>query len=452
MSELYYPDTIAAIATAPGYGGIGIIRLSGKSLFSFIQSFYPQQPLSPRLATRCHFTQADGTVIDSGLLLYFPAPNSFTGEEVLELHGHGGPVVLNMLLNRCLALGARLAEPGEFSKRAFLNGKLDLTQAEGIADLINAQTEAAAHSAILSLQGGFSTRVHQLVTMLTDLRMLIEATLDFPEEDIDLLEIANAQKKLTTIQQQLTALLKTAQQGVILREGMQVVLIGPPNVGKSTLMNALADKEIAIVTNIAGTTRDLLKTEITIGQVPFLITDTAGLHETNDEIEKLGISRTLQAIEQANIAIVMTDHSAADQPDEIEAQLLSHLPDMVYPIFVRNKIDLTNFRAQITQKNNRSYIQISAKTGEGIDLLRQILLTKAGWQGHTEGIFLARQRHLEALNVTQQYLEEADINYYNIEIMAECLRLAQQSLGKITGEFTADDLLGEIFSRFCIGK
>ena len=450
MSQLYIAETIAAIATAPGRGGVGIVRLSGKALLPLVQQLCAGKPPQARYAHYRDFLAADGRVLDSGLLLYFPAPHSFTGEDVVELHGHGGPVVLNMVLTRCIELGARLAEPGEFSKRAFLNGKIDLSQAESIADLIDANSERAAKSALRSLNGAFSTQIRQLVDGLINLRMLVEATLDFPEEDIDFLQAADASGKLDAIRQQLEQILGNAQQGAILREGLRVVLIGAPNVGKSSLMNALAGDEVAIVTDVAGTTRDTLREEIVIDGVPLHIIDTAGLRDTDDQVEKIGIARTWSALEQADLALVLTDQRQG--VDAAVQAVLDRLPEPLPRLFIHNKIDLNHETAGVDDDGEQILIRLSAKTGDGIDLLRRELLRQVGWLGNEEGLFLARGRHLEALRAAQSYLDEADVDYQQSELMAESLRQAQQALGRITGEFAADDLLGEIFSRFCIGK
>lgn len=450
MNQLYTAETIAAIATAPGRGGVGIVRLSGKGLLPLAQQLCAGQPPKPRYAHYRDFLTADGQVIDSGLLLYFPAPNSFTGEDVLELQGHGGPVVLHMLLTRCIELGARLAEPGEFSKRAFLNGRIDLTQAESIADLIDANSERAAKSALRSLSGAFSSQIRQLVDELINLRMLVEATLDFPEEDIDFLQAADASGKLDAIRRLLGQILSNAQQGAILREGLRVVLIGAPNVGKSSLMNALAGDEVAIVTDVAGTTRDTLREEIVIDGVPLHIIDTAGLRDTDDQVEKIGIARTWSALEQADLALVLTDQR--QHVDATVQAVLDRLPEQLPRLFIHNKIDLSHEPAGADDNGRQMLIRLSAKTGDGIDLLRRELLRQVGWLGNEEGLFLARGRHLAALREAQLYLDEANVDYQQSELMAESLRQAQQALGRITGEFAADDLLGEIFSRFCIGK
>ena len=449
-----YP-TIVAIATAAGRGGVGVIRLSGRNLLPFAQQITGGKTPTPRLALYTDFLDAHKQTIDSGLLLYFAAPASFTGEDVIELQGHGGPVVMQMLLTRCLELGARLAEPGEFTKRAFLNNKLDLAQAESVADLIDASSQSAARMAIRSLKGIFSQHIHALVDNLITLRMLVEATLDFPEEDIDFLEAADAKGKLLSLQNQLAQIMTHAEQGAILREGMNIVLIGAPNVGKSSLLNALAGDEIAIVTNIAGTTRDTVREQITLDGVPIHIIDTAGLRETNDVIEQIGIERSQKAVQQADIALILID--PREGINNKTRTILESLPTSLKKIEIHNKIDLSGESATLTHQGQlsdaHSLIKLSAKTGAGLNLLKQALLTEIGWQGENESLFLARRRHIHALETAQIELENAILcNNQQIELLAEHLRLAQIACNEITGEFTADDLLGVIFSRFCIGK
>jgi tRNA modification GTPase len=451
MTELRYtPSTIAAVATAPGRGGVGVIRISGLGLLPFAAAISNGKQPKPRYATYTDFVDAAGEPIDNGLLLYFPGPNSFTGEDVLELQGHGGPVVLQMLLARCVELGARLAEPGEFTKRAFLNDKLDLAQAESVADLIDAASSTAAKSALKSLKGAFSHDIHELVEHLINLRMLTEATLDFPEEDIDFLEAANARGQLKRLQDELDHVLAHAKQGAILREGMHVVLVGEPNVGKSSLMNALAGDEIAIVTDIAGTTRDTVREEILIDGVPVHIIDTAGLRETEDVVEKIGIERTWAAVEKADLALVLVDSQTGHTAD-VDA-ILQRLPEKLSRITVFNKVDLSGQSAGVEQQEGHTRVRLSAKTQQGVKELRQLLLQAIGWQGAEEGLYLARERHLNALRRAREHLNFAELAYYQIELMAEELRLAQAALSEITGEFTSDDLLGVIFGRFCIGK
>lgn len=445
-------DTIAAIATPPGRGGVGIIRISGSNLLPFAFALSGTAP-RPRHATMADFLAADGSAIDSGLLLFFPDPYSFTGEDVLEVHGHGGPVVMQMLLARCLDLGARLAEPGEFSRRAFLKGKLDLAQAEAVADLIDAATSSAARSAMRSLQGEFSKAVHGLTEELIDLRMLVEATLDFPEEDIDFLRKADAFGRLSRLQLRLTEVFDRAQQGKLLQSGLHVVLAGQPNVGKSSLLNRLAGDELAIVTPVAGTTRDALRSTIQVEGIPLHIIDTAGLRETDDEVESIGIERSWREIERSDVVLVVVD--ARTGVGEAERKILARLPDGLRRITVYNKIDLCGHLPECHEEPDTTAISLSARSGDGIDLLRQELLRVAGWH-QAEDVFIARERHLRALAEAQQHICAAQDLVAGVlpvlELLAEELRLAQQSLAAITGEFTADDLLGVIFSRFCIGK
>ena len=442
------PDTIAAIATAPGRGGIGVIRLSGADLLPLAQALCSKQP-APRLATLADFMAADGSAIDSGLLLHFPAPHSFTGEDVLELQGHGGPVVLQMLLARCLDLGARLAEPGEFTRRAYLNGKLDLAQAEAVVDLIDASTAAAARSAVRSLHGDFSKEIHALLEQLTELRALVEATLDFPEEDVDFLEAADAFGRLERLQQRLAKVFDRAQQGRLLQGGLNVVLVGLPNVGKSSLLNGLAGDDLSIVTSVAGTTRDVVRGRLQIEGIPLHVIDTAGLRATDDEIEKIGIARTWREIERADVVVLLVDarHGVSAE----ERDILAQLPATLARITVYNKIDLAGRAAERHAEAAGVAISLSAKHGEGLDLLRQELLRVAGWHP-AEDVFIARERHLRALSETREHIATAQAQLPQLELFAEELRLAQLALSSITGEFSADDLLGEIFGRFCIGK
>ena len=445
-------DTIAAIATAPGRGGVGMIRISGSNLLPFAFALSGTTP-QPRHATMVDFLAADGGAIDRGLLLFFPDPHSFTGEDVLEVHGHGGPVVMQMLLARCLDLGARLAEPGEFSQRAFHNGKLDLAQAEAVADLIDAATSSAARSAMRSLQGEFSKVVHGLTEELIDLRMLVEATLDFPEEDIDFLRKADAFGRMSRLQIKLTEVFDRAQQGKLLQSGLHVVLAGQPNVGKSSLLNRLAGDELAIVTAVPGTTRDALRSTIQIEGIPLHIIDTAGLRETDDEVESIGIERSWREIERSDVVLVVVD--ARTGVGEAERRILARLPDRLRRITVHNKIDLCGRLPECHEEPDATAISLSARSGDGIDLLRRELLRVAGWH-QAEDVFIARERHLRALAEAQQHICAAQDIVAGVlpalELFAEELRLAQQSLAAITGEFTADDLLGVIFSRFCIGK
>jgi tRNA modification GTPase len=440
---------IAAIATAPGRGGIGVVRVSGAGLLSFAGALTGKKP-TPRHATLASFLGSDGVVIDEGILLYFPAPHSFTGEDVLELQGHGGPVVLQMLLARCLELGARVAEPGEFSQRAFLNDKLDLVQAEAVADLIEAGTAGAARSALRSLSGEFSCEVHGLVARLTELRMLVEATLDFPEEEIDVLRDTDAAQRLAGICGDLSALLARARAGSLLRSGLHVVLAGMPNVGKSSLLNRLAGEERAIVTEVAGTTRDAVRETIQVEGIPLHIIDTAGLRDTDDVVEKIGIERAWREIERADVVLQLLDARAGETP--ADHAIAVRLPSGIERIVLENKTDLAGLAAERYTRDGHVHLRLSAKSGEGMSLLHDELLRVAGWSGHGEDVVLARERHLEALTVAAEKSALAARRLDQIELCAEELRLAQEALSSITGEFTADDLLGEIFSRFCIGK
>lgn len=456
MNSATHP-TIAAIATAPGRGGVGVIRLSGKNLLPLAEKISGGKTPKPRVALYTDFLDADGRAVDNGLMLYFAAPASFTGEDVIELQGHGGPVVMQMLLERCLQLGARLAEPGEFTKRAFLNNKLDLAQAESVADLIDASSRSAARMAVRSLKGAFSQHIHALVDDLITLRMLVEATLDFPEEDIDFLEAADARGRLAELQGRLKTVLQSAEQGAILREGMNVVLVGAPNVGKSSLLNALAGDDVAIVTDIAGTTRDTVREQITLDGVPVHIIDTAGLRDTDDVVEQIGIERSQKAVREADVALILID--PAEGINAKTQAILDSLPPTLKKIEIRNKIDLAGETAEMVSDGLKlaggadTLIKLSAKTGAGLDLLKQALLNEIGWQGESEGLFLARRRHLAALHEAEAELENAALcGNRQIELLAEHLRLAQAACSEITGEFTADDLLGVIFSRFCIGK
>lgn len=439
-------DTIVAIATAPGRGGIGIVRISGPDLSPYLIGL-TGKTLQPRHARHVPFLGADGETLDDGIALYFPAPRSFTGEHVLELQGHGGPQVLQLVMERCLQLGARLAQPGEFSRRAFLNGKLDLAQAEAIADLIDAGSREAARSALRTLDGEFSRKINILRDGLIHLRMLVEATLDFPEEDIDFLERADAWGKLAALQASLSAVMAQARQGVLLREGLNVVLIGQPNVGKSSLMNQLAGYDAAIVTEYAGTTRDTLREAIQIEGVPIHLIDTAGLRETEDPVERLGIARTWAVLDKADIAVLLID--AAHGITAQEATILERLPAIPL-LTVHNKIDLAGEAPRA--KPDGKEIWLSAKSGAGIELLRRRLLEIAGWRSGGEGVFIARARHLDALRRAGDSLEKARGTGLQLEFFAEELRLAQAALSEITGEFSSDDLLGAIFSQFCIGK
>ncbi|HYF58583.1 MAG TPA: tRNA uridine-5-carboxymethylaminomethyl(34) synthesis GTPase MnmE [Burkholderiaceae bacterium] len=477
-------DPIAAIATAPGRGGIGVVRVSGRALGPVIDAVCGRA-LAPRTATLLPFRAADGGAIDTGLALHFPAPHSYTGEDVLELQGHGGPVVMQLLLERVLeagaGLGLRVAEPGEFTRRAFLNDKLDLAQAEAVADLIDASTAQAARSASRSLAGAFSTAVHGVVDALVELRMLVEATLDFPEEEIDFLERSDARGRLARVRAALDALLEGARQGALLREGLHVVLAGAPNVGKSSLLNALAGAEVAIVTPVAGTTRDRIAQSIQLEGVPLVVVDTAGLRETDDEVERIGIERTWQEVERADVILHLgvaeperggegadaaegaggaspggRDASAGDAraalAADLDAGIAARLPGDRPILRVWNKIDLAGLAPRATD----DAVWLSARDGRGVELLRAALLRLAGWHGAGEGTFIARERHLQALRDARAHLEAAAAHAARrdevLDLLAEELRLAQERLNAITGEFGADDLLGVIFSTFCIGK
>jgi len=450
-------DAIVAVATAPGRGAVGIVRASGRDLQPLIQALCGRR-LPPRLATLLPFLDADGATLDCGLALHFPAPHSYTGEDVLELQAHGGPVLLQLLLARCLQAqpGLRLAEPGEFTQRAFLNDKLDLAQAEAVADLIDASTEAAARSAARSLSGAFSLEVERLSQQLVRLRMLVEATLDFPEEEIDFLEAAGARAQLGTVETTLVQALARARQGALLREGLSVVLAGQPNVGKSSLLNALAGAELAIVTPIPGTTRDKVSQTIQIEGVPLHVVDTAGLRgqaEASDEIERIGISRSWQAIAQADAVVFLHDLGRSGQPDyaAAEADIAARLPTGVPVLHVFNKADLPGLPPPPGPG-----VLLSARTGQGLDALRQALLHQAGWQAAPEGLFTARTRHVEALRRALGHvhaaLAHAGQGNAALELFAEDLRQSHRALSEITGEFSNEDLLGVIFSSFCIGK
>ena len=442
-------DTIAAIATASGAGGIGVVRVSGALSQQIAIAILGHCPIA-RYAAYLPFYDTQQTLIDRGIAIFYPNPNSYTGEDVLELQAHGGSALMQIVLSRCIALGARQAEPGEFTRRAYLNDKIDLAQAEAVADLINASTIEAARSAVRSLSGEFSNSINTVLAKLINLRMYVEACLDFPEEEIDFISQGKVAEKLDAIIAELKTVFAKAKQGSLLREGLQVVLVGQPNVGKSSLMNQLSGEEVAIVTPIAGTTRDTIKNTIQINGLPLNMIDTAGLRETKDEVEKFGIARTYRALENAQVALLLVD--AAHGISETEKSILTHLPQQIAKIWVHNKIDTTQEKAKILEKANEPHIYLSAKTGEGIELLKQQLLEVAGFQQNAEGVFMARTRHLEALIQVEQHLSQAASNINSAELVAEELRLAQEALSSITGEFTPDDLLGEIFSKFCIGK
>ncbi|HVZ46936.1 MAG TPA: tRNA uridine-5-carboxymethylaminomethyl(34) synthesis GTPase MnmE [Ramlibacter sp.] len=455
---------IAAIATAPGRGAVGIVRVSAKSVQPLIEAIC-HRALKPREATYLPFKAADGSTIDQGLAIHFPAPHSYTGEDVLELQAHGGPVVLQLLLARCLeagaAMGLRVAEPGEFTRRAFLNDKMDLAQAEAVADLIDASTEAAARSASRSLAGEFSREIHALRDALIELRMLVEATLDFPEEEIDFLRKADAQGQLDRIRQQLAVVMTRARQGALLAEGIRVVIAGQPNAGKSSLLNALAGVELAIVTPIPGTTRDVVSQQIQIEGVPLHVIDTAGLREGGDTVERIGIERAWGQIRSADAILFLhdmtrwrdADYVAADE--RIARELADRLPRQATVLDVWNKADVVPPDTQAAH-TARQDVVVSARTGTGLEALRRRLLEIAGWQAAPEGVFIARERHVHALARADLHLKDAaallTLQAQALDLLAEELRLAQNALNEITGEFGSDDLLGVIFSRFCIGK
>ncbi len=466
-------DPIVAIATASGRGAVGIVRVSGARLAPLIDALCARS-LKPREATYLPFRDAAGEPVDHGLAIHFPSPHSFTGEDVLELQAHGGAVVLQLLLARCLEAaaeadpvtgrarlpGLRVAEPGEFSQRAFLNGKIDLAQAEAIADLIDASTEAAARSAGRSLSGAFSREIHTLRDALIHLRMLVEATLDFPEEEIDFLQKADAAGQLMRLQAQLAAVQQRARQGALLREGIKVVIAGQPNAGKSSLLNALAGAELAIVSAVAGTTRDVVSQTIQIHGVPLHVADTAGLRDSSDEVEQIGVARAWGQIESADAVLFLHDLTRAHMPDyaaadaEILRGLQGKLTASVPVLDVWNKQDAAPLLS--LSPNPAQGIALSAKTGLGIEALREQLLAMAGWQAVPEGVYLARARHVQALARVETHLALAASHLAAqaqlLDLLAEELRLAQNALNEITGEFGADDLLGVIFSRFCIGK
>ncbi|MCY1349286.1 tRNA modification GTPase MnmE [compost metagenome] len=450
-------DTIAAVATAQGRGGVGIVRVSGPLAAAISQAIGGRQA-KPRHAHYGAFLDDGQAVIDEGLLLYFPGPHSFTGEDVLELQGHGGPVVLDMLLRRCLQLGARLARPGEFSERAFLNDKLDLAQAEAIADLIEASSEQAARNALRSLQGEFSRRVHGLTEQLIALRIYVEAAIDFPEEEIDFLADGHVLAQLEALRGNLSTVLREAGQGALLRDGMTVVIAGRPNAGKSSLLNALAGREAAIVTEIAGTTRDVLREHIHIDGMPLHVVDTAGLRDTHDQVERIGVERALKAIGEADRILLVVDATAAEAADPFALwpEFLDRRPDPARVTLIRNKADLSGEAVALhTSADGHVTLSLSAQSGSGLDLLREHLKACMGYEQTAESGFSARRRHLEALHQAEAHLAHghAQLTLAGAgELLAEDLRQAQQALGEITGAFSSDDLLGRIFSSFCIGK
>lgn len=450
-------DTIVALATPQGRGGVGILRVSGNRAADVARQLLGKLP-QPRYASYLTFYDADGSALDQGIALWFPAPYSYTGEDVLELQGHGGPVLLHLLLKRIAALAeVRLAKPGEFSERAFLNDKLDLAQAEAIADLIEASTEQAARSALNSLQGAFSARVNLLTKTLTELRVFIEAAMDFPDDEIDVLTDGTIHTRLLRVISDLDNVRKEARQGSLLREGMKVVIAGRPNAGKSSLLNALAGSERAIVTDIAGTTRDVLREHIHIDGMPLHIIDTAGLREAADEVERIGIKRAWQEIKQADHVLLMIDatSTAASESTQIWPEFMAALPTRIPVTLIRNKTDLTGEMPAIREVNGHTLILLSAHSGAGMALLRDHLKRSMGFTDYAEGGFLARRRHLQALDQAEEYLQQSLLQLTQTaaaELVAEELKLAQQALSEITGTFTSDDLLGKIFSSFCIGK
>lgn len=450
-------DTITALATPPGRGGVGILRVSGPLAATVARTLLGKLPRA-RQAEYLPFRDDGGATLDQGIALFFPGPHSFTGEDVLELQGHGGPVILDLLLQRIVSLpGVRIARPGEFSERAFLNDKLDLAQAEAIADLIDASSEQAARSAINSLQGAFSGRIHEVVEALTNLRIYVEAAIDFPDDEIDFLSDGKIEASLNNVIASLVGVCIEARQGSLLREGMKVVIAGKPNAGKSSLLNALAGREAAIVTAIAGTTRDVLREHIHLDGMPLHIIDTAGLRDAGDEVERIGIERAWREIEQADHVLLMVDGAATplSDPDMLWPAFIARLPSGMPVTVVRNKADLTGESVAISEVSGHSLITLSAHSGEGVDLLRTHLKQSMGFTGSTEGGFLARRRHLDALETAAVHLQQGKeklVSAYAGELLAEELRLAQQALSEITGEFSSDDLLGRIFSNFCIGK
>lgn len=440
-------DTIAAIATAQGRGGVGVIRISGRSIEALACGILSKLPVA-RHATYSNFLDGNGDTLDQGIALFFPAPHSYTGEQVLELQGHGGPAVLQLLLQRCLDLGARLAQPGEFTRRAFLNNKLDLAQAESVADLIDANTSEAARSAMRSLCGEFSAAIHGLVDELIYLRMLVEAMLDFPEEEAEVIDIERRHALLKNIRLRLQHTLDTAKQGSLLREGAHIVIAGQPNVGKSSLLNCLSGEEVALVSDIPGTTRDVIRQAIQIRGVPLHIMDTAGLREPQDAVESMGVARTHQTLRRADLIMLLLD--ASQGMTKRDEAILAELPADIPRLLVFNKTDLLDGSTAVFA--SAPFVRVSAKTGAGIEELRGKLLETLGWRDQECGAFMARERHLRALTLAQIHLAQAHAVLTSAELFAEELRLAQRALNEITGEFTPDDLLGEIFSRFCIGK
>jgi tRNA modification GTPase len=441
-------DTIAAVASGSGRGGVGVVRISGPEASTIAKGILGGIP-KVRHATYTNFLDENGDTIDQGIALYFMSPHSYTGEDVLELQGHGGPAVLHMVLQRCVDLGARLAQPGEFSRRAFLNNKMDLAQAESVADLIDANTSVAVRSAIRSLRGEFSSAIHGLVDGLIYLRMLVEAMLDFPEEEVDNVDIQRRDTLLNDVRLRLQQTLDKAKQGSLIREGAHIVIAGQPNVGKSSLLNKLSGEEVALVSDIPGTTRDVIRQTIQLHGVPLHVIDTAGLRDSEDVVENLGIAKTHQTLHRADLILLLLDASNGFTLQD--KNILEGLPKDIPRLLVFNKSDLLHAKAPNLLGNIRA-VFVSAKTGAGFEELRAILLEAVGWRDMETGAFMARERHLRALHVAQNHLCLAHEELANSELFAEELRLAQRALAEITGEFTSDDLLGEIFSRFCIGK
>lgn len=449
-------ETIVALATAAGRGSVGIVRLSGARSLEIANRLLGFDP-KPRHAHFCPFKDQDGEQIDEGVALFFKAPHSFTGEDVLELQAHGGPVILDMLIRSACALGARMAEPGEFSRRAFLNDKIDLVQAEAISDLINSSSEQAARSAVRSLQGEFSKQIERLVEGLIKLRMFVEAAIDFPEEEIDFLAESDVLNQTESLHKSLLRLQDSAKQGALLSEGIRVVIAGKPNAGKSSLLNALAGKESAIVTEIAGTTRDVLKEQILIDGMPLHIIDTAGLRDSDDRVEQIGIQRAWQEINQADRILLVYDANDQDCASlaDLWPEFMAKLSQQDHVTFIRNKIDLMNEKAGLDQQDGFPVLSLSAKQTDGIDILRKHLKACVGFENLAEGVYTARRRHLQALQEAEEAVHrgrDALVTHNAGELLAEELRIAQDALGQITGRFSADDLLGEIFSSFCIGK
>ncbi|HEC12369.1 MAG TPA: tRNA uridine-5-carboxymethylaminomethyl(34) synthesis GTPase MnmE [Acidiferrobacteraceae bacterium] len=445
-------DTIAAVATPPGRGGVAIVRVSGPAVATIAEGVLGKLP-KPRYALLAEFFAGDGQPLDQGIALYFPAPRSFTGEDVLELQGHGGPVVMDLILARLVELGARLARPGEFSQRAFLNDKLDLAQAEAVADLIDSGSQAAARSALRSLQGAFSGRAQEVLAALIKLRSFVEAAIDFPEEEIDFLDDPVLTERCNNLKSLIEALLASTEQGCLLRNGMTLALVGRPNVGKSSLMNRLAQRDTAIVSATPGTTRDLLREQIQVDGLPLHIIDTAGLRHSEDEVEAQGVARAWAAMEEADRVLVVIDDD--EHNDQAVDDVLAELPQGVPYSIVLNKADLSGREIGIVENNGHQEIALSAKTGDGMDLLVEHLKTCMGYQIPGDSTFIARRRHLDAIGRAHRHIHWAIAQLKDNkagELMAEELRLAQQALNEITGEYSSDDLLGSIFSSFCVGK